>query len=136
MLNTSQQVDFDITVESEPRLDMPLSQAALLSKSSAPLEESIMKVASRLTQVERMQRYFRTWENRGYATVKGTQCVCFVDCTIIASDAHPGLFPVSIRSKIFYYSIIESAVMIAIAAGQVYVVRWLFEKGSTKRYRV
>jgi hypothetical protein len=40
------------------------------------------------------------------------------------------------RSKIFYYSIIESSVMIAVAAGQVYIVRWLFEKGSTKRYRV
>lgn len=40
------------------------------------------------------------------------------------------------RKKILYYSFIESAVMVAIAAGQVYVVRWLFEKGSTKRYRV
>jgi hypothetical protein len=69
------QVDFDITVESEPRLDLPLSQAALLSKSSAPLEDSILKVDSKLTQVERMQKYFRTWENRGYATVKGTQYV-------------------------------------------------------------
>ncbi|UZJ53206.1 hypothetical protein CBS101457_002526 [Exobasidium rhododendri] len=105
-------IDFDITVESEPRIDLPLSQAALLSKSSAPLEESILKVDSKLTQVGRMQKYFRTWENRGYATVKGTQ------------------------KKIFYYSIIESSVMVAVAAGQVFMVRWLFEKGSTKRYRV
>ncbi|PWN87801.1 hypothetical protein FA10DRAFT_244746 [Acaromyces ingoldii] len=105
-------IDFDITVESEPRLDLPLAQAALLSASSAPLEESITKVGSKLTQIVRTQRYFRTWENRGFALVKGTQ------------------------SKIFWYSIIESLVMVAVAVGQVYIVRFLFEKGSTKRYRV
>lgn len=72
LMNTKQ-IDFDITVESEPRLDLPLAQAALLSASSAPLEESITKVASKLTQIVRTQRYFRTWENRGFALVKGTQ---------------------------------------------------------------
>lgn len=41
-----------------------------------------------------------------------------------------------LRSKIFWYSIIESLVMVAVAVGQVYIVRFLFEKGSTKRYRV
>ena len=66
-------VDFDITVESESRLTLPLSQAALLSEHSAPLEDSIGKVQEQLTNMGRTQRYFRTWENRGFDTVKSTQ---------------------------------------------------------------
>lgn len=66
-------VDFDITVESEPRLTLPLSQAALLSEHSVPLEDSIGKVQEQLTSIGRTQRYFRTWENRGFDTVKSTQ---------------------------------------------------------------
>lgn len=73
LLQRAPQIDFDITVESEPRLDLPLSSAAALSESSAPLEESISKVDAQLTSVVRTQRYFRVWENRGYNTVKGTQ---------------------------------------------------------------
>ncbi|PWN35062.1 uncharacterized protein FA14DRAFT_133029 [Meira miltonrushii] len=105
-------IDFDITVESEPRLTLPVSAAALLSEHSAPLEESISKVDSQLTQITRMQRYFRTWENRGFATVRQT------------------------LSKITWYSIIDMLVMIGVAVAQVYIVRYLFDKGSTKRYRV
>lgn len=52
-----------------------MSQAALLSEKSVPLEESIGKVNSQLTQISRMQRYFRTWENRGFSMVYWTQCV-------------------------------------------------------------
>ena len=40
------------------------------------------------------------------------------------------------RSKILWYSVVQSIVMVGISVGQVYVVRALFEKGSTKRYRV
>lgn len=65
-------VDFDITVESEPRLTMPLSQAAQLSEHSAPLEQSIGKVSEQLVSIARTQRYFRTWENRGFDTVRNT----------------------------------------------------------------
>lgn len=68
-------VDFDITVESEPRLSVPLSQAQMLKEHSAPLEESIGEVQQQLTSIGRTQRYFRTWENRGFDTVKSTQCV-------------------------------------------------------------
>ncbi|KAN0062747.1 hypothetical protein ACQY0O_004942 [Thecaphora frezii] len=105
-------IDFDITVESEPRLELPLSATKLLSEHSAPLETSISEVQERLNSISRTQRYFRLRENRNFGTVKSTQ------------------------SKIFWYSIIESIVMIGISVGQVYIVRNLFEKGSTKRYRV
>ena len=66
-------VDFDVTVESEPRLPAPLGQASMLSEHSAPLEESISAVNELLTDMGRTQRYFRTWENRGYDLVRSTQ---------------------------------------------------------------
>lgn len=105
-------IDFDITVESEPRLDPPINPTALLKDHSAPLEDSITTVADKLTAITRTQRYFRLRENRNTDTVKSTQ------------------------NKIFWYSVIESATMIGISAAQVYIVRALFERGSTKRYRV
>ncbi|ETS62318.1 hypothetical protein PaG_03397 [Moesziomyces aphidis] len=105
-------IDFDITVESEPRLDLPITPAKLLKEHSAPLEEGISNLNDKLTQITRTQRYFRVRENRNFNTVKSTQ------------------------SKIFWYSVVESATMVGISAAQVYIVRTLFEKGSTKRYRV
>ena len=105
-------IDFDITVESEPRLDLPIQPAKLLKEHSAPLEEMIGNLDDKLTQVGRTQRYFRVRENRNFDTVKSTQ------------------------SKIFWYSVVESVTMVGISVAQVWIVRALFEKGSTKRYRV
>ncbi|SNX83970.1 related to ERP2 - p24 protein involved in membrane trafficking [Melanopsichium pennsylvanicum] len=105
-------IDFDITVESEPRLDLPIQPSKLLKEHSAPLEEMIGNLQDKLTQVGRTQRYFRVRENRNFDTVQSTQ------------------------SKIFWYSVVESVTMLGVSAAQVYIVRALFEKGSTKRYRV
>lgn len=105
-------VDFDITVESEPRLSMPLNPSAMLSEHSAPLDTSISKVQEQLTDIMRTQRYFRTWENRGFDTVRST------------------------KSKLFYFSVIESLLMIGISFGQVALIRYLFDSRGTKRYRV
>jgi len=105
-------IDFDITVESEPRLELPISKAKELAEHSAPLQESIYTVDAKLNSMIRTQRYFRVRENRSFHTVTSTQ------------------------GRIFWYSVIESLVIIAISVAQVYVVRHLFEKGSTKRYRV
>ncbi|CAD6888476.1 unnamed protein product [Tilletia caries] len=105
-------IDFDITVESEPRLELPISKAKELAEHSAPLQEGIMTIDARLNAIHRTQRYFRTRENRNFDTVVSTQ------------------------RKIFWYSVIESLVIIGISVAQVFVVRHLFEKGSTKRYRV
>ncbi|KIS67281.1 uncharacterized protein UMAG_04383 [Mycosarcoma maydis] len=105
-------LDFDITVESEPRLDLPIQPAKLLKEHSAPLEEGIANMDEKLTQITRTQRYFRVRENRNFDTVRSTQ------------------------SKIFWYSVVESITMVGISIAQVYIVRSLFETGSTKRYRV
>ena len=66
----------------------------------------------KLNQITRTQRYFRVRENRNFDTVRSTQ------------------------SKIFWYSVVESITMVGISIAQVYIVRSLFETGSTKRYRV
>lgn len=105
-------IDFDITVESEPRLDVPIQPAKLLKEHSAPLEEGIGNMDEKLTQIGRTQRYFRVRENRNFDTVRSTQ------------------------SKIFWYSVVESVTMVGISVAQVWIVRALFERGSTKRYRV
>ncbi|WFD29779.1 hypothetical protein MSPP1_000792 [Malassezia sp. CBS 17886] len=106
-------VDFDITVESEPRLDLPIAKAALLSEKSSPVEESMSKLDSDLMAVERTLRYFRVRENNGFSLVETT------------------------RKRITRYSIVQALAIIAISAGQVFIVRLLFDKGaSASRYRV
>lgn len=67
------QIDFDITVESEPRLELPISEGHVVADHTAPLEESLSTLWSELTAIERTQRFFRTRENRNYDTVKNTQ---------------------------------------------------------------
>lgn len=105
-------IDFDITVESEPRVELPLAKAALLSEQSTPVEESMLKIDSDLIAVERTLRYFRMRENHGYSLVEKT------------------------RKRILRYSIIQTLMIISISAGQVFIVRLLFDKGSTMRNRV
>jgi hypothetical protein len=53
-------------------------------------------------------------------------------CLIPRADA----LSLSSRSKLLWYSIIESLVVIGLSLGQVHLVRRMFEKGSTRRYRV
>lgn len=105
-------VDFDITVESEPRLELPLAKAALLSEKSTPVEDSMDKLDSDFMAVERTLRYFRMRENNGYSLVERT------------------------RNRILRYSFIQTLVIIAISAGQVFIVRLLFDKGANTRNRV
>lgn len=68
-------VDFDITVESEPRLELPLAKAALLREQSTPVEDSMSNIDSDFTAIERTLRYFRMRENQGYSLVELTRYV-------------------------------------------------------------
>ncbi|CCU97975.1 unnamed protein product [Malassezia sympodialis ATCC 42132] len=68
-------IDFDITVESEPRLELPLSKAKLLREQSTPVEDSMSNIDSDLTAIERTLRYFRMRENQGYSLVELTRYV-------------------------------------------------------------
>ena len=67
------------------------------------LEESIYKVSNHLSTINRMQKYFRTRENRNFSTVRSTE------------------------KRIFNFSIMESALMVAMAGLQVFIVRFFFQ---------
>ena len=106
-------IDFDITVESEPRLELPLAKAALLRDQSSPVEKSMSKIDSDLTAIERTLRYFRLRDNQGHSLVQKT------------------------RHRITRYSFFQTFVIIAISLGQVYMVRYFFDRGShLSRFRV
>ncbi|KOS13150.1 erp2-p24 protein involved in membrane trafficking [Malassezia pachydermatis] len=112
-------VDFDITVESEPRLELPLTKAVLLREQSTPVEDSMSNIDSDLTAIERTLRYFRMRENQGYALVETTRYVYVVMNLYLCSK------------RILRYSIIGVFVMIAISATQVFLVEYFFSKGSS-----
>lgn len=98
-------VDFEITSEANPGT----SSALLPQRSGAPseqhdqLEDLVFKVSGQLSTVNRMQKYFRTRENRNFSTVRSTE------------------------QRIFQFSLIEVLMMVAMAVLQVMVVRFFFQ---------
>jgi hypothetical protein len=98
-------VDFEITSEANPGT----SSALLPQKSGAPaeqhdqLEDLVFKVSGQLSTVNRMQKYFRTRENRNFSTVRSTE------------------------KRIFQFSLIEVIMMVGMAVLQVLVVRFFFQ---------
>ncbi|CAI7589014.1 unnamed protein product [Penicillium crustosum] len=95
-------VDFEIAVENEQRAQLPSRQGASPEQTSS-LEESIYKLSAQLSTVSRNQKYFRTRENRNFSTVRSTE------------------------RRIFNFSVIESLMMVSMAALQVFVVRFFFQ---------
>ncbi|KAF8938359.1 emp24/gp25L/p24 family/GOLD-domain-containing protein [Dissophora ornata] len=102
-------VDFEITVEHEKRA----AQVEQSEKGTGPqaqaqaMDESLFRLTGELSQIDRMQKYFKTRENRNFATV------------------------ISTESRIFWFSLTESALIVIMSALQVFVVRTFFS--SSKR---
>jgi len=103
-------VDFEIAVENEQRASLPSKQGTSPEQTTA-LEESIFKLSGQLSTITRNQKYFRTRENRNFSTVRSTE------------------------RRIFNLSIIESLMMICMAALQVFIVRFFFQVSSTVDYQ-
>ncbi|KAI9892248.1 MAG: hypothetical protein M1814_001707 [Vezdaea aestivalis] len=101
-------VDFEIAVENEARAYLPSKKGTSPEQTTA-LEESIFKLSGQLSTVTRNQKYFRTRENRNFSTVRSTE------------------------RRIFNFSVIESGMMVAMAALQVFIVRFFFQ-GARKGY--
>ncbi|KAL8729775.1 MAG: hypothetical protein Q9166_004498 [cf. Caloplaca sp. 2 TL-2023] len=102
-------VDFEIAIENESKdAKLPSKQGTSPEQTSA-LEESILKVSRDLSTINRNQKYFRTRENRNMSTVKSTE------------------------SRIFNFSVMESALMVSMAGLQVFIVRYFFQ-GARKGY--
>lgn len=100
-------VDFEISVEGSAGASA--SSALLPQRSGAPaethdqLEDLVFKVSGQLSTVNRMQKYFRTRENRNFSTVRSTE------------------------KRIFQFSAIEVVMMVGMAVLQVLVVRFFFQ---------
>ena len=98
-------IDFEISIENEPRAaSIPSKQGANIEQTSA-LENSVLKLSGQLSTITRQQKYFRTRENRNFSTVRSTE------------------------QRIFNFSIIESLMMVAMAGMQVFIVRMFFQTG-------
>ncbi|KAF9151266.1 hypothetical protein BG015_006883 [Linnemannia schmuckeri] len=106
-------IDFEITVENEKRASS-LTQAEK-DKARGPqaqtdaMDESLFRLTGELARIDRMQKHFRTRENRNFSTV------------------------ISTDSRIFWFSLVESVMIVGMAMVQVYVVRTFFS-GSRRTH--
>lgn len=91
-------------VENEPRASLPSKQGAAPEQLST-VEETVLKLSGQLSTITRQQKYFRTRENRNFSTVRSTE------------------------KRIWNFSLIESAMMVAMAALQVFIVKMFFTGG-------
>ncbi|KAM0723558.1 hypothetical protein Q7P37_000545 [Cladosporium fusiforme] len=101
---TNKLVDFEISVEDEPRANLPQKTGATPEQLSG-VEETILRVSSQISTLTRQQKYFRTRENRNFSTVRSTE------------------------KRVFNFSLLEGAVMVGMACLQVFVVRMFFTGG-------
>ena len=105
-------VDFEISIENEKRA----SQVDQKEKGKGPqaqadaMDESLFRLTGELGRVDRMQKYQKTREARNFSTV------------------------ISTESRIFWFSLTESAMIVIMAALQVYVIRTFF--GGSRRSHV
>jgi hypothetical protein len=104
-------VDFEIAVENESRAQLPSKQGTTPEQTSV-LEESIFKVSGQLSTISRNQKYFRTRENRNFATVNSTE------------------------GRIINFSMIQIGLIICMGALQVFVVRFFFQVSLAILYTV
>ncbi|KAJ7076015.1 emp24/gp25L/p24 family/GOLD-domain-containing protein [Mycena belliarum] len=107
---TEKLVDFDIMVESEPRREAP-AKPVQISEHTSALEESVFRLNGMLMNIKRTQKHFHTRENRGFSIVKST------------------------LNRLFWYAVLESLGVVAMAVFQVYVLQTFFTK-TGRRYKV
>ena len=100
-------VDFEITVENEPRAEIP--QRTPVPDKSAKMDDSLFRLSGSLSSIARTQKYFRTREHRNFSTVKNTE------------------------SRIFWFALLESSLIVGMAALQVFVVRTFFNTRKGQR---
>ena len=96
-------------IEDESQSSLLPQKAGSAPEQTSSLEDMIFKISSQISTISRMQKYFRTRENRNFSTVRSTE------------------------SRIFNFSLIEVGMMVGMAALQVLVVRFFFQ-GARKGY--
>jgi hypothetical protein len=91
-------VDIELTAQDDKfsvNAKLPQNKGGLSDEHLSPLEESLYKLSADLSHISRNQKYFRTRENRNFATVKSTE------------------------SRIFWFSLMENMLIVAMSALQV-----------------
>ncbi|KAF9283521.1 hypothetical protein BGZ68_005308 [Mortierella alpina] len=104
-------LDFEITVEHEKRaaeIDQKERGQGPQAQTDA-MDESLFRLVGELGRIDRMQKYFRTRENRNFSTV------------------------VSTDDRIFWFSLTESVLIVTMAMVQVYIIRTFFS-GSRRTH--
>ncbi|KAI7835086.1 emp24/gp25L/p24 family/GOLD-domain-containing protein [Kickxella alabastrina] len=96
-------VEFDITVENEARAD----DITKRSKRDEVMN-SVVTIASDLGQITKFMKYFRSRENRNFATVSSTE------------------------SRVWWFSALQSLSVVLVAVIQVYAIRTLFTAKRTR----
>ncbi|KAF9438616.1 hypothetical protein BGZ76_006515 [Entomortierella beljakovae] len=98
-------VDFEIVLEHEKREKQEAESSGVKAQAET-MEESLFRLTSSISYAERMQKSIKTRESRSYATV------------------------VSTESRIFWFSLTESSMIVLMSAFQVFVVRNFFAGGK------
>ncbi|KAF9115328.1 hypothetical protein BGX27_008208 [Mortierella sp. AM989] len=100
-------VDFEISIEHEKRafeVDKKEKGQGPQAQAEA-MEESLFRLTSELGRVDRLQKYFKSRDSRNFSTV------------------------ISTEYRIFWFSLTESILIVAMSMVQVYVVRTFFSGG-------
>lgn len=97
-------------VEDEQKIAQIPTKGGADNAQTSQLEDTIFKVSGQLSTISRMQKYFRTRENRNFSTVKSTE------------------------QRIFNFSLVEVLMMVGMAALQVLVVRFFFQGARKGEY--
>jgi hypothetical protein len=118
-------VDFDISVEHEVKADLynpsndlpsplPKNEEAnrKVEETAEPIHALLDDVYVELMNIHRMQKHFKTRENRNFATVKSTE------------------------SRVFWFSVTECMLIVAVSVGQVVVIQGFFGNSGGKGLRV
>lgn len=94
----------EIAIENESRsASLPQKSSGTSPEQHTALEEVVFRVGGQLSTVNRMQKYFRTRENRNFSTVRSTE------------------------GRILRFSLVEVGMMVGMAGLQVLVVRFFFQ---------
>ena len=107
---TPKLIDFEITAQDDRfrvKAELP-DNKKIKDEHLSPLETSLLKISASLSNIARNQKYFRTRENRNFATVESTE------------------------SRIFYFSVVESLLIMSMSVLQVFVVRTFFKNTKAR----
>ncbi|KAJ3044302.1 hypothetical protein HDV00_002622 [Rhizophlyctis rosea] len=106
-------VDFDITVEHETHSstlpDVSSKAKEAVKKDVESMEDTIARIQLEVHNIQRMQKHFRTRENRNFSTVKSTE------------------------NRIFWFASGESVLIVATALCQVFLIQTFFNKSGKAR---